>query len=512
MIQLEGLHGLTAIIGGGIAGLMAALELAPQPVVLITRAELGQECSSAWAQGGIAAALDANDGPAQHLADTLRAGDGLCDETIASGILSKAQDAITILESHGVRFDRAADGAFAFGHEAAHSHCRILHVGGDRTGVEITSALTRAVMHCPSIICLTGVEARRLVTSDGRVTGIHLQKDGHTEVLRTAQVIMATGGCGGLFEASTNPAGNFGQGVMMAARAGAALRNVEFMQFHPTALDTPQTPLALVSEAVRGEGATLINQTGERFMAHVPGAELAPRDVVARAVHQVISDGGRAFLDARAALGSGFAQRFPGIHALCASNGIDPALEPIPIRPAAHYHMGGIAVDKDGRSTLSGLWAIGECADTGLHGANRLASNSLLEAVVMGRRSARDIAGRKMRTLQTSPDPDFLPVSNLSSVRPLVSQHLGVIRDGMGLRRAISDLLPLVETGGCASDPALVALSIAVFADLRRESRGGHCRSDFPYAAPEAQSNMMTLSEILIHAHSASQEPLLRTA
>ncbi|WP_170566083.1 L-aspartate oxidase [Ruegeria atlantica] len=512
MIRLEELHGQTAIVGSGIAGLMAALELAPQPVVLITREGLGQECSSAWAQGGIAAALGADDSPAQHLADTLRAGDSLCDETIASGILSEAHEAIAVLERYGVRFDRTVDGVFSFGREAAHSRRRILHFGGDRTGSEITSALKRAARQCPSITCLTGVEARRLITTNGRVTGIHLQKKNHAQVLGTAQVIMATGGCGGLFETSTNPSGNFGQGIMMAARAGAALRDMEFMQFHPSALDTSQTPLPLISEAVRGEGAILIDQTGRRFMAHVPGAELASRDVVARAVHLVISEGGRAFLDAREALGSGFAQRFSGIHALCAAIGIDPAHEAIPIRPAAHYHMGGIAVDKDGQSTLPGLWAIGECAATGLHGANRLASNSLLEAVVMGRRAARDVVGRKMRTLPTAPKAELLLESDPGSVRPVVSEYLGVVRDEMGLNCSISKLLPLIEANGRGSDPALVALAIAVFANLRCESRGGHFRSDFPGPASRSQSNLMTLAEILAHAGSVCQDPILRTA
>ena len=512
MTRLEGLHGRTAIVGSGIAGLIAALELAPQPVVLITRAGLGQECSSAWAQGGIAAALSPDDSQVQHLADTLRAGDGLCDETVASGILSEAQEAISILESHGVRFDRTVDGAFSFGREAAHSHRRILHVGGDRTGAEFTSALARAVRQCPSITCLTGVEARRLITTNGCITGIHLQRNDHVHVLHTAQVIMATGGCGGLFDASTNPSGNFGQGVMMAARAGAVLRDMEFVQFHPTALAVQETPLALISEAVRGEGATLIDQTGKRFMADAPSAELAPRDVVARAVHQVISEGGRVFLDARAALGYGFAQRFPSIHAMCTASGINPVHDAIPIRPAAHYHMGGIAVDESGQTTLSGLWAIGECAATGLHGANRLASNSLLEAVVTGRRAAHDIAGRKMRTLPMASKVGMLPDSDIGSVRPLVSRYLGVVRNGVGLRCAISKLLPIVESNECGSDPALVALAIAVFANLRCESLGGHFRSDFPDPASRSQANLMTLAEILAHASSVSQEALLRTA
>lgn len=512
MIQLEGLHGQVAIIGSGIAGLIAALELAPQPVVLITRAGLGQESSSAWAQGGIAAALGADDDPAQHLADTLQAGDGLCDEFVAEDILAAAQEAITMLERYGVCFDRSVDGAYAYGREAAHSHRRILHVGGDRTGAEIISALTHAALKCSSITCLTDVEARRLTTTDGRVTGIHVQQGRQAEVLRTSQVVMATGGCGGLFDASTNPSGNYGQGVMMAARAGAALRDMEFVQFHPTALDTSQTPLYLVSEAVRGEGAILVDQNGKRFMAHMPGAELAPRDVVARAVHQVIADGGRVFLDTRTTLGSSFAQHFPSIYGICNAHGIDPVREPIPVRPAAHYHMGGIAVDRNARTTLTGLWAIGECAATGLHGANRLASNSLLEAVVMGRRAAHSIAGCEIHAPRTALVPEWLPDPDLGLVRQLVSRHLGVIRNQAGLRSAISSLLPIVDSAGCASDPALVALSVAIFAHLRCESRGGHYRSDFPNSESMAHANQMTLTEILTQAGSICQEPLLRTA
>ncbi len=512
MIRLEGLHDRIAVIGGGIAGLVAALELAPQPVVLITRAGLGQECSSAWAQGGIAAALGADDDPARHLADTLRAGDGLCDATVASGILSEASEAIAVLERYGIHFDRAQDGTLALAREAAHSRRRILHVGGDRTGAEIMSALTRAVQNCPSITCLTGVEVRRFLTAEGCVAGVHLQAMGQATLLRTARVIMATGGCGGLFYASTNPSGNFGQGLVMAARAGAALRDMEFVQFHPTALVTSQAPLALISEAVRGEGATLIDQNGKRFMAHIADAELAPRDVVARAVHHVIAGGGRAFLDARAALGAGFAKRFPGIHALCAAQGIDPARDPIPIRPAAHYHMGGIAVDQTGQSTLPGFWAIGECAATGLHGANRLASNSLLEAVVMARRAAGNVAASTMRARAFVPNLAALPEPDPCAVRPMMSQHLGVIRHGAGLRHAISNLLSHVRSCGPASDPALAALAIAVFAEKRRGSCGGHYRSDFPEPKTDPRSNLMRLTEILSHAGSVDQEPKLRTA
>lgn len=234
------------------------------------------------------------------------------------------------------------------------------------------------------------------------------------------------------------------------------------------------------------------------------------RDMVARVVHQVISKGGRVFLDARLALGSGFAQRFPGIHALCAASGIDPASDPIQVSPAAHYHMGGIAVERHGRSTLPGLWAVGECAATGLHGANRQQLSA--GRVVMGRRAARDIVGRDMRFPTITDVAEVLPGSDPTFMRPLVSQCLGVIRDGAGLRRAISCLRPLVEAGKPASYPALVALAIAVFAELRQESRGGHFRSDFPDSAPDTRSHLVTLSEILAVANAPRSNPLLRTA
>ncbi|SDJ38031.1 L-aspartate oxidase [Aliiruegeria lutimaris] len=513
MPSLDGLDGRIAIIGGGIAGLMAALSLAPQPVVLISRADLGEESSSNWAQGGIAASLGPDDSADLHLADTLEAGAGLCDAAIAAGILRESGDAISDLEGHGVRFDRQADGSYAFGREAAHSRWRVLHVGGDGSGAAITQALAAAARRCPSIERLTGVEARRLLVRDGAVTGVLLQRSDRVEVLPTSRVIMATGGLGGLFDATTNPSGNFGQGVMMAARAGAMLADMEFVQFHPTALDVPRTPLALVSEAVRGEGAILLDAKGRRFMADIPGAELAPRDVVARAIHAEIARNRPVFLDARPALGDGFAKRFPGIDQLCREAGIDPARMPIPVRPAAHYHMGGIATDERGRSSLDGLWAVGECAATGLHGANRLASNSLLEAVVMARRAAQDVVGQATPSLRAiSHVPHLLPQADPAPLRPVVSKTLGVIREEAGLREAIRTLLPIAEGNGPAADPAIVALSVAVFAELRRESRGAHLRTDFPEPMPGQTCRRMRLDDIRAAAQALGAHPLLRSA
>ncbi|MEZ2126585.1 MULTISPECIES: L-aspartate oxidase [unclassified Sinorhizobium] len=509
---LDGLAGRVSIVGSGLAGLIAALALAPEPVVILTRARLGAETSSAWAQGGIAASLGADDNADLHLADTLAAGDGLCDIAAAAAILSEAPAAIAALEGAGVRFDRNADGKLLLGLEAAHCRRRIVHVDGDGSGAAIVRALVDMVRKTPSIKVLEGVEIRRLLTEGQAIAGLLGATAAGSVVLPTTRVLLATGGIGGLYDATTNPVGNFGQGIVLAARARAVLADMEFVQFHPTALDSPRRPLALVSEAVRGEGARLLNEKGERFMADVPGAELAPRDVVARAISTERARGGKVFLDARHALGSRFASRFPAIASLCTEAGIDPASDLIPVRPAVHYHMGGIATDRNGRSSVAGLWAAGEVASTGLHGANRLASNSLLEATVMGLRAAHDIAVSPAG----SPAPvniEPLPQSAaVDLVRPIVSRHLGVLREGRDLEQSIAALLPLAEGDGPAADPAIVALMIAVAASLRTESRGAHARTDFPLKQPFAQRRMLTLSQALHMARSIRPPLFARSA
>src|SRR5882757_6274939 len=391
--DISALAGRPVIIGGGAAGLMTALHLAPEPVVLLSKSPLGAEASSLWAQGGLAAAMGDDDAPALHLADTLAAGAGLCDEAVANRIVHAAPAAVEQLARLGVAFDRRENGSFRLGLEAAHGRNRIVHATGDGTGREIMRALISAVRRCPSITFLEGVEARRLLVEDNAVRGVLAAGERGPLVLDTNRVVLATGGIGGLFLDSTNPAGCFGQGLALAAHAGATLCDLEFVQFHPTAFDGPSRPMPLVTEAVRGDGAILIDDTGQRFMADQPGAELAARDIVARAVWRHRAEGHKTFLDARKHPGKEFAQRYPVISAFCKMAGIDPATDPIPVRPAVHYHMGGIAVDIDGRSTVSGLWACGEVARTGLHGANRLASNSLMEAIVCARWVAESIEG-----------------------------------------------------------------------------------------------------------------------
>jgi len=502
---MAAVHDISArpvIIGGGLAGLMTALRLAPEPVVVLSKAPLGAEAASAWAQGGIAASLGPDDDPALHLADTLAAGDGFCDSAVASRIVQAGPAAIERLARLGARFDRGADGAWMLGQEAAHGRRRIAHAAGDGTGREVLRAVTAAVRATPSITVLEGFEARRLLVEDGAVQGVLAAGPAGPVSLSTGRVVIATGGIGGLFLHTTNPAGAFGQGLALAARAGAALRDLEFIQFHPTALDGDSYPLGLISEAVRGDGAVLIDETGRRFMAGVPGAELASRDIVARAVWRHLSDGHEVFLDAREALGRRFAQRFPGIAALCHAAGLDPAAQPIPVRPAAHYHMGGIAVDSAGRSTVRGLWACGEAACTGMHGANRLASNSLLEAAVCAGWVADDVAGTSAGRIRRSPKRALPPAADPAAVRPILSRAAGVLRRRDGLGEAVAALLPMALSGGSAADPASVGLMIAVAALRRRESRGAHCRTDFPGRSDAgAHPRSLRLDDALLAAH-----------
>jgi L-aspartate oxidase len=489
-------RGRPVIIGGGVAGLMTALEFAPRPAVVLSKDQLGVEASTLWAQGGLAAALGPDDSPALHAADTMAAGDRLCDASIVARLTRAAPHAIRKLATLGVRFDRAPEGSsFALGLEAAHSRSRIVHVGGDGAGRELLRALIAAARAAPSVTFLEGFEARQLIVEDHAVCGLVAAGPSGPVLFATDKVVIATGGIGGLYADSTNPLGSFGQGLALAARAGAALADLEFVQFHPTALDVPARPLPLVTEAVRGEGALLVDERGERFMADVPGGELAPRDVVARAIWRLRASGGRAFLDARTTIGDKFASRFPAVAAACRAAGIDPAREPIPVRPAQHYHMGGVAVDAEGRSSVAGLWACGEAASTGLHGANRLASNSLIEAVVDAGVVARSLNGAKPRALVRPPPLRPPAAADPARVRSLMTRAAGVLRDGDTLSAVIGPLAALAGSNGPAADPAAVALMIAVAALRREHSLGAHYRTDFPHAPAERERSALTLGE-----------------
>ncbi len=493
------------IVGGGLAGLFCALKLAPRPVTVISAAPLGQGASTAWAQGGIAAAVAEGDSAEAHAADTVAVGAGLVDETIALGIAREAGSRIHDLLRYGVGFDRDLEGRLAVGREAAHSARRIVHVRGDMAGKAIISALTEAVRATPSIRVIEGFAAEALLTEDGAVNGLQIRKVGDASArplaVASRAVVLATGGIGHLYAVTTNPMEASGLGLAIAARAGAVVADPEFVQFHPTAIMVGRDPAPLATEALRGEGATLINDKGERFMlARHPLAELAPRDIVARGVFAEIATGHGAFLDARQALGARFAEKFPTVHASCLAAGIDPALQPIPVAPAAHYHMGGIAVDARGRTSLEGLWAGGEVSSTGAHGANRLASNSLLEAVVYAGRIAEDIAGdagaaaaRKPPAPIELPNHEMPPAAE-ENLRAVMTSHVGVIRDGEQLKQAVRSFAALERNAGSITlrNMATSALLAAASAWARRESRGAHYRIDHPAERPELRHRTMT--------------------
>ena len=493
------------IVGGGLTGLFCALELAPRPVTLIAAAPLGQGASTAWAQGGIAAAVGDGDSPEAHAADTVAVGGGIVDEAVALGLAREAPARIRDLLRYGVPFDRDLEGRLAVGQEAAHSARRIVHVRGDMAGQAIIAALTEAARRTPSIRVIEGYVAEALLTEDNAVTGLQLRKAGDATarpvIIASRAVVFATGGIGHLYAVTTNPKEASGQGLAIAARAGAVIADPEFVQFHPTAIMVGRDPAPLATEALRGEGATLINGHGERFMpARHPLAELAPRDVVARGVFAEIAAGRGAFLDARDALGTRFAEKFPSVYASCRAAGIDPAKQPIPVAPAAHYHMGGIAVDARGRSSIDGLWAGGEVSSTGAHGANRLASNSLLEAVVYAGRIAEDIAGRvipaprRLLAESSAPREGALPALSEKDLRAMMTSHVGVIRDGNRLAEAVRAFARLERDAGSLAlrNMATTALLVAASAFTRRESRGAHDRTDHAGENPALAHRTMT--------------------
>jgi L-aspartate oxidase len=495
------------IVGGGLAGLFCALQLAPRPVTVITAAPIGEGASSAWAQGGIAAAVGESDSIEAHVADTLKAGAGLVEENIARLMASEGAARIADLLRYGVPFDRDLEGHFLLSREAAHSVRRVVHVKGDRAGAAIMQALIAAVRRTPSIRVLEGFRLSDLLTEGRQVTGlrVHPSEKGTLLDIPARAVLLATGGIGALYAVTTNPSDARGEGLAAAARAGAVVADTEFVQFHPTALDIGRDPAPLATEALRGEGATLVNKNGERFMQslHVD-AELAPRDVVARGVSAEIAAGRGAFLDLRGV--ASFAERFPTVFAACRSAGIDPAAAPLPIAPAAHYHMGGVLTDANGRTSLDGLWAAGEVACTGAHGANRLASNSLLEAIVFAARIARDLSTllpQPMSVARPAAEPDLLAevehdTASEAGLRAFMQANVGVIRSGIGLAHALAECTAIERTARSAMlrNMATAALLIAASAYARRESRGGHFRSDYPKSDPaQAHRSFLTLSD-----------------
>ena len=495
------------IVGAGLAGLSAALAAAPRRTLVITPAPLGQGCASAWAQGGVAAALSSGDSPELHAADPHTAGAGLCEAEAVNVLTREGPDAVRWLAGLGAPFDRDADGGFRQSLEAAHSRGRVARVGGDGAGLAIMTAVFAAVRSSSHIEVREGVQALALLTDGaGRVRGVLARgPSGLVEILASA-TILATGGLGGLYAVTTDPEAVRGEGLAMAALAGARILDPEFVQFHPTAIDIGVDPAPLATEALRGEGARLINTDGTPFMAgYHPAGELAPRDVVARAIALERRAGRGALLDAREAVGHAFPEEFPAVFEACRSAGLDPRVQPIPVMPAAHYHMGGVATDLFGATSLPGLFAAGECAAVGVHGANRLASNSLLEAAVFGRR-AGETAREAMTPRGPVPPvetPPTLPRPALRALREAMSREAGVARNETGLRGLI-DTLDSAESVHGEALPLVAARLVAEAALDRRESRGAHCRTDHPAEDARPAHTVVTLDTTAVRRRRAA--------
>jgi L-aspartate oxidase len=496
------------IVGGGIAGLRAALSLAAVGRVLILTKADATESNTGYAQGGIAAAIGPDDSPALHLADTMRAGDGLCDEDAVRVLVEEGPRYVRELISWGASFDRDASGELALGLEAAHSVRRILHTG-DATGRTIGRAMWEQVRSLSSVTTFNHALVTDLVVENNHVTGVrYFDQAGRRSEARGRAMLLASGGAGQVFSETTNPGVATGDGVALAYHAGARVADLEFVQFHPTALKKAGAPRFLISEALRGEGARLVNGRGDAFMARYhPDGDLAPRDVVARGiVREADSTGGPIFLTLAHLDADHVRRRFPTIAAMCRSVGLDIATDWIPVGPAAHYMMGGIDTDEWGRTSISGLFAAGETACTGVHGANRLASNSLLEGLVFGARAGDAMqqppqaAALKSDRVHRQPSRHVVSATaraelplDLDAIRSLMWRGAGLFRTADGLQDIVGRLDAAHGEAERRMAPEVsdadewrrfnlltVALLVARAALRREESRGGHFREDFP--------------------------------
>ena len=482
------------VIGSGVAGLHTAWRASEHGDVLVLTKRSLFDSATAYAQGGIAAALGAGDSPRLHWRDTLAAGAALCDAAAVRVLVEEGPARVRELHTAGADFDLDPKGAFELGREAAHSTNRIVHAHGDQTGAEVARTLIHRVSESKRIDVYEKSRVLDLIVENGRCYGAKTSVAGRAVEIIADATVLATGGCGQLYRYTTNPVVATADGFAVAYRAGARLSDMEFVQFHPTALDTPENPLALISEAVRGEGAILVNERGDRFMKKRHRlAELAPRDIVAREIFRERRRGGQVYLDATK-LGKDFADRFPGILAICRARGIDPRTDLMPVTPAAHYMMGGIVTDLKGRTSLRGLYACGEVSNTGVHGANRLASNSLLEGLVFAERVARDMITAE--PTKTAPTLEAWKVPVLrdrgaaqvgaDDVRRVMWDYAGIDRSAQGLRKCFDRLAGIRDRlpEGATEEYNMVqtARLIARSALIRQESRGGHFRSDFPKA------------------------------
>ena len=501
------------IVGSGVAGLRAAIGLAGAGRVLVLTKAAPSESNTGYAQGGIAAAIGDDDTPALHAADTIRAGDGLCDEAAVRVLVDNGPRYVAELIEWGAQFDRTPDGRPALGREAAHSVRRVLHAG-DATGREIGRVLWARVSALPAVTTVDHAFVTDLHVDAGRVRGAtYLDRSGGRRAVRAEATLLATGGAGQTFRETTNPSVATGDGISLAYRAGARVADLEFVQFHPTALNLAGAPRFLISEALRGEGARLLNDRGEAFMARYhPDGDLAPRDIVARGIAREMERTGAQVCLTLAHLDASYVrQRFPTIAAMCRSVGLDLTCDPIPVGPAAHYIMGGVDTDEWGRTSLAGLHAAGEVACTGVHGANRLASNSLLEGLVFGARAAKAMQ-EELRVAALKPDRVLADDARLKPRAPSLADGGGDLRNGArGFSRAIAEIRDVMwrraglfrtRDGLQAAIDALdraaapsgtprtadewrhrnlvtIARLIAGAALRREESRGGHFREDF---------------------------------
>jgi L-aspartate oxidase len=500
------------IVGSGIAGLYAALLAREHGSVLVLTKGSIDECNTRYAQGGIAAAVGPDDSPELHLRDTIEAGAGLVDEDAARILVTEAAERIRDLARFGVPFD-SIDGEVALGREGAHSRPRILHAGGDATGAHIElslSSLARMSRITIKEYCLV----EDVVVEAGRATGVTTldTRTSTRETFEGRSVVLAAGGCGQLYRVSTNPAVATGDGVAVAYRAGAEVQDMEFIQFHPTALCLPGVPVFLISEAVRGEGGILRDAAGRRFMPEYDErAELAPRDIVARAIHAELARSGadRVYLDVTHLPAERVSARFPQIFHYCLEHGLDITKEPIPVSPAAHYMMGGVRTNVWGETNIAGLYACGECACTGVHGANRLASNSLLETVVFARRVVERTLASGETPSAPPPAPDAValpgprpsegPPLSRSALQALMWEQVGIVRDLASLQRASATLSAWAAALAGPTDRPTDELAnlllcgrlVTEAALLREESRGAHYRRDFPEPRDEWRRHLI---------------------
>ncbi len=493
------------VIGAGVAGLRAAIELSAGGVVLVLTKDSLSESSSEYAQGGIAAALSDDDNIELHERDTLAAGDGLCNPEAVRVLVEEAPAAIEQLIEFGASFDREGS-QLLFAREGAHSRSRVLHAHGDSTGHEISRALYAKAASIPNIQFHSYMFVTDFLSGGGEVSGALAfdEKQRRFATLNPRAILLATGGLGRVFLETTNPDVATGDGVATAWRAGAQISDLEFVQFHPTALHVPGAPRFLLSEALRGEGARLLNAAGERFMsAYHPMAELAPRDVVSRSIASELRRTGdkHVFLDLRHINAQHIRERFPRIYETCLRYDVDITTGLIPVHPAAHYAMGGVRTNLEGATSLEGLYAAGECACTGVHGANRLASNSLLEGVVFGARAAQAMLGSAKLRPQAGIAPTLPQFPEISEpeLRALMWRDCGIVRTGDLLTEACSKL----DNLHCTPQPEptrahyelrnmhSVGRILARCALARQESRGGHFRSDFPEKKPEFQKHTL---------------------